>query len=153
MTATGATVLGIGAMIGAGIFALLGEAGAIAGAAVWLSFLLGGIVASLLAYVCVKLGTRYPSKGGLITFLIEGFGKGHVVGVASWLGYIAAMVIVCSMVAVSFGSYASSLIIGDDAANWWDNVFTTLSSSPWSRSTWSGLRSSQGRSRSLSPLC
>jgi amino acid transporter len=122
----GATVLGIGAMIGAGIFALLGEAGAVAGAAVWISFLLGGIVAALLGYVCVKLGTRYPSSGGLITYLIEGFGRGRVVGTASWLGYIAAVVIVCSMVAVSFGSYATSLFVGDDAAGWWDNVFTTL---------------------------
>jgi amino acid transporter len=121
----GATVLGIGAMIGAGIFALLGEAGAIAGSAVWISFLLGGIVASLLGYVCVKLGTRYPSSGGLITYLIEGFGKGRLVGVASWLGYIAAIVIVGSMVAVSFGSYATSLFLGDDAASWWDNLFTT----------------------------
>ena len=125
MTVRGATVLGIGAMIGAGIFALLGEAGAIAGAAVWISFLLGGIVASLLGYVCVKLGTRYPSSGGLITYLIEGFGKGRLVGTASWLGYIAAVVIVCSMVAVSFGSYATSLFVGNDAAGWWDNVFTT----------------------------
>ena len=89
-----ATFLGIGSMIGAGIFALLGEAGAVAGAAVWLSFLIGGIVAALLGYVCVKLGTRYPSSGGLITYLIEGFGRGRLVGVASWLGYIAAIVIV-----------------------------------------------------------
>jgi amino acid transporter len=126
LTVRGATVLGIGAMIGAGIFALLGEAGAVAGAAVWISFLLGGIVASLLGYVCVKFGTRYPSSGGLITYLIEGFGRGRLVGTASWLGYIAAVVIVCSMVAVSFGSYATSLFIGDDAAGWWDNLFTTL---------------------------
>jgi len=126
MSVRGATVLGIGAMIGAGIFALLGEAGAVAGAAVWISFLLGGIVASLLGYVCVKLGTRYPSSGGLITYLIEGLGRGRLVGVACWLGYIAAVVIVCSMVAVSFGSYATSLFVGDDAAGWWDNVFTTL---------------------------
>jgi amino acid transporter len=40
MSVRGATFLGIGSMIGAGIFALLGEAGAIAGAAVWLSFLI-----------------------------------------------------------------------------------------------------------------
>jgi amino acid transporter len=73
----------------------------------------------------VKLGTRYPSSGGLITYLIEGFGRGRVVGTASWLGYIAAVVIVCSMVAVSFGSYATSLFVGDDAAGWWDNLFTT----------------------------
>ena len=93
-------VLGIGAMIGAGIFALLGEAGAVAGSAVWISFLLGLVVTSLLAYVCVKLGMRYPSSGGLITYLTEGFGNGRLVGIASWLGYLAAIVIVCSMVAV-----------------------------------------------------
>ena len=114
MTARDAAFLGIGSMIGAGIFALLGEAGAVAGAAVWISFLIGGIVASLLGYVCVKLGVRYPSSGGLITYLIEGFGTGRLVGVASWLGYSAAIVIVCAMVAVSFGSYATSLFIGDD---------------------------------------
>ena len=56
MSVRGATVLGIGSMIGAGIFALLGEAGAVAGAAVWISFLIGGVVAALLGYVCVKLG-------------------------------------------------------------------------------------------------
>jgi amino acid transporter len=126
MSAGGAAVLGIGSMVGAGIFALLGEAGTVAGAAVWLSFLLGGIVTGLLAYVCVKMGVRYPSKGGLISFLVEGFGKSHVVGVASWLGYIAAIVIVGAMVAVSFGAYATSLFVGDDAADWWDNVFVSL---------------------------
>jgi amino acid transporter len=126
LTVRGATVLGIGSMIGAGIFALLGEAGAVAGAAVWLSFLIGGVVALLLGYVCVKLGTRYPSSGGLITYLVEGFGRGRLVGVASWLGYIAAIVIVISMVAVSFGSYATSLFVGNDAASWWHHLFITL---------------------------
>ena len=106
MTVRGAAFLGIGAMVGAGIFALLGEAGAVAGAAVWLSFLLAGIVAGLLGYTVVKLGVRFPSSGGLIAYLIEGFGNGRLVGIASWLGYFAAIVIVCSMVAVSFGSYA-----------------------------------------------
>jgi amino acid transporter len=126
MTVRGAAFLGIGAMIGAGIFALLGEAGAVAGSAVWLSFLLAGIVSTLLGYNVVKLGVRYPSSGGLIAYLLEGFGNGRLVGIASWLGYFAAIVIVCSMVAVSFGSYATSLFIGDDAGAAWDNVFTTL---------------------------
>ena len=112
-------------MVGAGIFALLGEAGAVAGAAVWMSFLLAGIVAGLLGYTVVKLGVRFPSSGGLIAYLIEGFGNGRLVGIASWLGYFAAIVIVCSMVAVAFGSYASSLFIGNDAAGGWDNVFTS----------------------------
>jgi amino acid transporter len=110
-------------MVGAGIFALLGEAGAVAGAAVWISFLIGGIVAGLLGYVCSKLGMRYPSSGGLITYLTEGFGLGRVVGITSWLGYIAAVVVVTAMVAVSFGGYAVSLFVPDSTWSGWDNVF------------------------------
>jgi amino acid transporter len=125
MSVRGAAFLGIGAMVGAGIFALLGEAGAVAGSAVWLSFLLAGIVALLLGYNVVKLGVRYPSSGGLIAYLLEGFGNGRMVGIASWLGYFAAIVIVCSMVAVAFGSYATSLFVGNDAAAGWDHVFTS----------------------------
>ena len=125
MSVRGAAFLGIGAMVGAGIFALLGEAGAVAGSAVWLSFLLAGIVALLLGYNVVKLGVRYPSSGGLIAYLLEGFGNGRLVGIASWLGYFAAIVIVCSMVSVAFGSYATSLFVGNDAAAGWDNVFTS----------------------------
>lgn len=125
MSVPGAAFLGIGAMVGAGIFALLGEAGAVAGAAVWFSFLLAGVVAGLLGYAIVKLGVRFPSSGGIIAYLVEGYGNGRLVGVASWLGYMSAIVIVASMVSVSFGGYATSLFIGDDARPAWDNVFTT----------------------------
>ena len=125
VTVRGAAFLGIGAMVGAGIFALLGEAGAVAGSAVWISFLLAGIVAALLGYTVVKLGVRYPSSGGLIAYLMQGFGNGRLVGIASWLGYFAAIVIVGSMVAVAFGAYATSLFVGEDAAGWWDNAFAS----------------------------
>ena len=112
-------------MVGAGIFALLGEAAVVAGSAVWLSFLLAGAVAALLGYTVVKLGVRYPSSGGLFAYLIQGFGNGRLVGIAAWLGYFAAIVIVCSMVAVAFGSYATSLFVGDDPGGAWDNLFTS----------------------------
>ena len=141
MSVRGAAFLGIGAMVGAGIFALLGEAAVVAGSAVWLSFLLAGIVAALLGYTVVKLGVRFPSSGGLIAYLIEGFGNGRLVGIASWLGYFAAIVIVCSMVAVSFGSYATSLFIGDDAAGrLGQRLHHARSWSRWRRSTSSGSR-------------
>jgi L-asparagine transporter-like permease len=45
MTVRGAIFLGVGAMVGAGIFALLGETGAVAGSAVWVSFLIAGLIA------------------------------------------------------------------------------------------------------------
>ena len=125
MTVRGAALLGIGAMVGAGIFALLGEAGAVAGAATWISFLLAGIVSVLIGYNVVKLGVRYPSSGGLFEYLLQGFGNGRLLGIAAWLGYMSAVLIVCSMCAVSFGDYAVSLFVGDGGAEWWDNVFTS----------------------------
>ena len=126
MTVRGAALLGVGAMVGAGIFALLGEAGAVAGAATWISFLLAGIISLLIGYNVVKLGVRYPSSGGLFEYLLQGFGNGRLLGIAAWLGYMSAVLIVCSMCAVSFGDYAVSLFVSDDGADWWDNVFTTV---------------------------
>jgi amino acid transporter len=112
-------------MVGAGIFALLGEAGAVAGSAVWVSFLIAGLISTLLGYAVVKLGVRYPSSGGILTYLLEGFGNGRLVGIASWLGYFSAILLVCSMVAVSFGDYATSLLLGTNAAAVWPKVFAS----------------------------
>jgi amino acid transporter len=126
VTVRGAAFIGIGSMVGAGIFALLGQAAVIAGSAVWLSFLLAGLITMLLAYNVVKLGIRYPSEGGLIEYLRQGFGNGRLLGIASWLGYAAAFVVVAAMLAVSFGSYATTLFVGDDAWSGWDNLFASL---------------------------
>lgn len=112
----GATFLGVGSMVGAGIFALLGEAGAVAGSATWLSFLLAGLLTLTMGYTVAKLGARYPSSGGIIAYLEAAFGKGHAVGIAAWLGYFT-FVSMIAMVAVSFGEYASSLLFdSNDAA-------------------------------------
>jgi amino acid transporter len=126
LTLRGAVFLGVGAMVGAGIFALLGEAGAVAGAAVWISFLVAGVISTLLGYTVVKLGVRYPSSGGVLAYLMEGFGNGRLVGVASWMGYFAAILLVGAMIAVSFGDYASSLFIGTGAAKGWSKLFASV---------------------------
>ena len=126
MSVRGAAFIGIGSMVGAGIFALLGQAAVLAGSAVWLSFLLAGLVTALLAYNIVKLGIRYPSEGGLIEYLRQGFGNGRLLGIAAWLGYAAAFVVVAAMLAVSFGSYATELLVEDDAWGGWDNLFASL---------------------------
>jgi amino acid transporter len=72
-----------------------------------------------------KLGARYPSSGGLVTFIVQGFGPGHLVGVAAWFGYFS-IIIVTAMVAVTFGGYGATLFIGDDAADIWVNVFASI---------------------------
>ncbi|HEY6313399.1 MAG TPA: APC family permease [Streptosporangiaceae bacterium] len=118
-----AAFIGVGAMVGAGIFALLGAAGEVAGAAVWLSFLLAGVIAALQGYSFAKLGARYPSAGGLMEYVAKGFGPGHITGITAWLTYLANA-IVTAMVAVSFGSYATSTFAGENAA--WIKVFAAL---------------------------
>ncbi len=118
----GAVFLGIGSMVGAGIFALFGEAGAIAGAAVWVSFLIGGIIALLQGYSFGKLGARYPSAGGMISWIVRGYGKGLFTGGVVMLGYFSVL-IVTAMVAVSFGSYATSLFLGEEAPQIWVKIF------------------------------
>lgn len=113
LTLRGAIFLGVGAMVGAGIFALLGQAASVAGSAVWLSFLLAGSLSMALGYAMVKFGVRYPSSGGLVVYLLHGYRSRRVVGVAAWLGYLTAIVVVGAMVAVSFGDYAAALFLGD----------------------------------------
>jgi amino acid transporter len=111
-----AAFIGVGAMVGAGIFALLGAAGEVAGAAVWVSFLLAGVVAGLQGYSFAKFGARYPSGAGLLEYVRQGYGDGHVTGVIAWL-LLGANAIITGMVAVSFGSYASSAV-ADGSTDW-----------------------------------
>jgi len=101
--------MGIGAMVGAGIFALLGQAGQIAGSAVWISFALGGVIALLSGYSMGRLGARFPSSGGLVEYLVQGFGEGLFSGAISVMMYLSALVSV-SLIARTFGTYAFELL-------------------------------------------
>lgn len=123
MTVLQATFIGVGSMVGAGIFALLGAAGEVAGSAVWLSFLIAGVIAGLQGYSFAKLGAKYPTGGGLITYLSRGFGEGHIAGIGAWLFFTAGSIVV-AMIAASFGGYASSVVAQGDA--FWAKVLGVL---------------------------
>ena len=104
-----AAFIGVGSMVGAGIFSLLGSAGEVAGNAVWLSFVLAGVIAALQGYSFARLGARYPSAGGLLEYVNKGYGDGHIATAVAWLVFWTNA-IVTAMVASSFGSYASSAL-------------------------------------------
>lgn len=123
VSTTQAALIGVGAMVGAGIFSLLGAAGAVAGAAVWISFVLAGIIAALQGYSFAKLGAKFPSAGGMLEYINQSFGFGHVATVSAWLGY-SVNAIITAMVAVSFGSYASSVFTNSDPN--WVKIFAVL---------------------------
>ena len=104
-----AAFIGVGSMVGAGIFSLLGSAAEVARNAVWLSFVLAGIIAALQGYSFAKLGARYPSAGGLLEYVNRGYGDGHIATAVAWLTFWTNA-IVTAMVASSFGSYAASAL-------------------------------------------
>lgn len=108
MTLGAAISMGVGAMVGAGIFALMGEAGSRAGNAVYISFIIAGIISLFSGYSYAKLGVRYPSSGGIVEYLAQGFGSGYITGSLSTILYLS-ITVVMAMVAKAFGSYAAAL--------------------------------------------
>jgi amino acid transporter len=110
-----AIFLGIGSMVGAGIFIVIGQAGAIAGNLVWLSFIFGAMIALLSGYSLAKLAIRYPSRGGITEYLVQSFGENIFSGSVSVLFYLAQLVAIAA-VAKSFGTYASTLMQGGGSA-------------------------------------
>jgi len=112
-----AVAMGIGAMVGAGIFALLGEASAISGSAVYISFIIGGIIALFSGYSLGKLGARYPSSGGIVEYLSQAYGIGFFTGTMSIMLYFAAIVSL-SLIAKAFGNYAVTFLPASFSSLW-----------------------------------
>lgn len=115
--------MGVGAMVGAGIFALLGEASAIAGSAVYLSFVAGGLIALFSGYSLGKLGAAFPSSGGIVEYLLQAYGIGFFTGTMSIMLYLAAVVSL-SLVAEAFGNYAATFV-SHSHSRLWSTLFST----------------------------
>ncbi len=98
-----ATMIGIGAMIGAGIFVLTGIAAGEAGPAALLAFALNGLVTLLTALAYAELASVYPKSGGGYAFITKAFPgpAGFASGWMLWFCYIIA----CALYALGFGSY------------------------------------------------
>jgi amino acid transporter len=122
VTVRSAIALGVGSMVGAGIFAMMGEAAALAGSAVWISFLMAGVIAALTGYSFVQMGIRFPSRGGVVEYLVQGFGTGLFSGSLSVVYYIAQL-IGMSMIALAFGTYFSHLLGLEQDAGLYQRVF------------------------------
>ncbi len=105
------TAIGIGGMVGGGIFAVLGLAVKLAHGGTPAAFLLAGVIALITSYSYTKLSVAYPSQGGTVEFLNKAFGGGLFTGglnVLLWMSYIVML----SLYSFAFGSYGASLIHG-----------------------------------------
>jgi amino acid transporter len=118
ITVASATAIGVGGMMGAGLYTLLGLASTTAGVWLPIAFLVGGVVSVFSVYSYAKLGAKYPSRGGAAQFLIRCFGDGVIAGglnVFQFLGWIIAMALYCA----GFAGYVRALL-------------------PWETPEWSG---------------
>lgn len=100
--------LGTGVMIGAGIFALLGQIAELSGAWFPVIFLIGAIISSFSAYSYIKMSNTFPSAGGIAMYLMKAYGKSTTTAGAALL-MAFSMIINESLVARTFGTYTLQL--------------------------------------------
>lgn len=101
--------IGVGGMVGGGIFAVFGLAAGMAKGGTPVSFLLAGILALITAHSYAQLSKAYPDRGGTVKFINQGFGQSVFSGAINnllWISYI----IMISLSAAAFGSYALHLV-------------------------------------------
>ncbi len=104
ITLAGSISLGTGVMIGAGIFALVGQVAGFAGDWFPFAFLLGAIVAGVSSYSYVRYSSVNPSSGGIAMLLKDAYGPGVAAGSFSLFMYVS-MVVAESLLARTFGTY------------------------------------------------
>ncbi len=105
LSLAGSVSLGTGVMIGAGIFALVGQVSELAGSLMPVAFASGAVVVGFSAYSYVKYSSTNPSSGGIAMLLKAAYGPGVVAGTFSLFMYVS-MVVAQSLLARTFGTYA-----------------------------------------------
>ncbi len=105
-----ATMIGVGAMIGAGVFVLTGMAAGEAGPAAIVAFALNGIVTAFTAFSYAELASAIPEAGGGYSFVKRAMpaSLGFLAGWMLWFAYTVA----CALYAVGFGGYFIELLGG-----------------------------------------
>ena len=103
----GVVAIGVGGMVGGGIFAVLGLAVQDSGGGTPVAFLIAGLVALLTSYSYAKLAVAFPGQGGTVVFLDRAFGVDLFTGsmnVLLWLSYVVML----ALYARAFGSYGAT---------------------------------------------
>jgi APA family basic amino acid/polyamine antiporter len=100
-------VSGIGVILGAGVYALIGPAAGLAGSALWLAFLVAAVAAGLTVYSYARLGAMRPKNSPEFQYTSLAFGP-RVGFLAGWL-MLAADLLAVAAVALGFGGYLAHL--------------------------------------------
>ncbi|NPA75241.1 MAG: APC family permease [Euryarchaeota archaeon] len=114
--------IGVGGMVGGGIFAVLGLAVQLSHGSAPIAFAIAGLVALLTSYSYAKLSVAYPSRGGTVEFLNQAYGTGIFTGGLNILLYLS-YIIMLSLYSYAFGSYGATFFSGN--YEFWRHVLIT----------------------------
>jgi amino acid transporter len=106
---TGATAIGLGGMIGGGVFSVLGVVAVAAGSAAWAAFTVASLVSLCAAYSYIKLNEVNDVQGGSVSQIQASVGSSTLAGMVGWtllFGYVGAI----AMYGFAFGSFAVRLV-------------------------------------------
>ncbi|MBN2067678.1 MAG: amino acid permease [Candidatus Diapherotrites archaeon] len=106
-----ATIYGVGIILGAGIYALIGEAAGIAGNALWLSFILSSIIAAFTALSYAELSGMFPREAAEYVYMQASFRRNSIAFLVSWIALFAGVVSVAA-VALGFAGYFTQFFPG-----------------------------------------
>jgi len=106
------TMSGVAVIIGAGIFVLLGPATNEAGGAVWLSFVIAGVLSAFTAFSYMELASMFPKAGSEHEFAGQVFPR-WVAVIVGW-SMTAALVVAAATVALGFGRYLNEFVVLDE---------------------------------------
>ncbi len=100
--------MGVGGMVGGGIFSVLGLAVLLAGHAAPIAFALGGVVALLTGHSYSKLGLTFHSDGGSFTYMEKSVKNQNIAAIGGWIllvGYIGTL----ALYSYTFGVYGTAM--------------------------------------------
>ena len=102
---------GVGDILGAGIYALVGKVAGVAGSASWAAFGIALFVAGLTALTYAELGGRFPRSAGESFFTEQAFGRPGLALLVGWV-VLCSGILSLATVSVAFGGYMSGLVPG-----------------------------------------
>ncbi len=112
LTLTSLILYGVGIILGAGVYALIGAGAGLAGNMLWLAFLLGAVIATFTGLSYAELAGMFQKEAAEYVYTKKAFRKEWLSFLVGWV-LIGASIISAAVVALAFGGYLSYLIGGD----------------------------------------
>jgi len=101
---------GVGAMIGAGIYSVIGKAAGLAGEGLWLSFLLAAVAALFAGLSYAELSSRYPEAGAEYLYLRKALPRARAAAFSVGLLVTLANAATAATVSIAFAGYLERLV-------------------------------------------